>query len=71
MSRQLAVVILCRGMGTETALDGDSGIVEDDTARNTAVILEGTDNGIQETLQILPLVSNDVRRTAVAQPGTE
>ena len=58
-------------MGTETALDGDSGVVEDDTARNTAVILEGTDNGIQKTLQILPLVSNDVRGAAVTQPGTE
>lgn len=71
MSRQLAVVILCRGMGTETALDGNSGVVKDDTARNTAVILEGTDDGIQEALQILPFVSKDIGCTAMAEPGTE
>ena len=40
-------------MGTETALNSHSGVVKDDSAGNAAVILEGTDDGIQKTLQIL------------------
>lgn len=46
-------------------------VVKDDTPGNATVILEGMDDGIQEALQILPLVGNDIRRTAMTKPGTE
>lgn len=69
--RQPLVVILCRCMSVKAAPDCNSGIVKDDTPGNTAVILEGMDSGIQKTLQILPLVGDDIRRTAVAEPGPE
>ena len=58
-------------MSVKAAPDCNSGIVKDDTPGNTAVILEGMDSGIQKTLQILPLVGDDIRRTAVAEPGPE
>ena len=58
-------------MCTESALNSYSGIVEDDTAGNTAIILESADNGIQKTLQILPLIGDDIRGAAVTQPGAE
>ena len=58
-------------MCTESALNGYPGIVEDDTAGNTAIILEGSDNGIQKTLQILPPIGDDLRGTAVTQPSAE
>ena len=58
-------------MCAESALNSYLGIVEDDTAGNTAIILEGSDNGIQKTFQILPLIGDDIRGAAVTQPGTE
>ena len=58
-------------MCTESALNGYPGIVEDDTTGNTAIILEGSDYGIQKAFQILPLVGDDIRGAAVTQPGAE
>ena len=58
-------------MCTESALNGYSGIVEDDTAGNTAIILEGADNRIQKAFQVLPLIGDDIRGAAVTQPGAE
>lgn len=58
-------------MCTESALNGNLGVVKDDTAGNTAIILEGSDNGIQKAFQILPLIGDDIRGAAVTQPGAE
>ena len=67
----MLVVILRRCMGAESTLDRNTGIVKDNPSGNAAVILEGMDDGIQKTLQILPLVGNDIGCTAVTEPGTE
>ena len=67
----MLVVILGRGMCTESALNGYPGIVEDDTAGNPAIILKGTDNRIQKAFQVLPLIGDDIRGSAVTQPGAE
>lgn len=55
MCRQLLVVILRRCMGAEPTLDRNTGIVKDNPSGDAAVILEGMDDGIQKTLQILRL----------------
>lgn len=65
----MLVIILGCGMGPEAALDSHLCIVKDDTAGNTAIVLKSADNGIQKALQILPLVSDDIRGAAVTEPA--
>ena len=68
---KLAVIILGRSLSPKSTLDRNPGVVENEPAGDAAEILESVDNGIQEALQILPLVRNDIRGTAMAEPGTK
>ena len=71
MSSQNSIAGLFPGMSADTVFNGNFTVVEDDSPRNAAEILEHLNQSIQEALFILPVVGQYHGSAAVAEPDAE